>query len=99
MRKDNIGDFPKRLELRRGNFEVAKWQGQQYLRTNWAASSSIPLPEVLPSRFTFEADYSGSNGWSLEVNFADPDAVDNLVEASFAPGNGQLAGGRREFIG
>ena len=32
--KDNIGDFPKRLELRRGNFEVAKWQGQQYLRTN-----------------------------------------------------------------
>ena len=32
--RDPIGDFPKRLELRRGNFEVAKWQGQQYLRTN-----------------------------------------------------------------
>ena len=90
--KDNIGDFPKRFELRRGNFEVAKWQGQQYLRTNSGGVVVIPLPEVLPSRFTFEADYSGSNGWSLEVNFADPDAVDNLVEASFAPGNGQLAG-------
>ena len=97
--KDNIGDFPKRLELRRGNFEVAKWQGQQYLRTNSGGVVVIPLPEVLPSRFTFEADYSGSNGWSLEVNFADPDAVDNLVEASFAPGSGQLAGARREFIG
>jgi outer membrane protein OmpA-like peptidoglycan-associated protein len=90
--KDNIGDFPKRLELRRGNFEVAKWQGQQYLRTNSGGVVTIPLPEVLPPRFTFEADYHGSNGWSLEVNFADPDAVDNLVTASFAPGNGQLGG-------
>jgi len=91
--KDNIGDFPKRLELRRGNFEVAKWQGQQYLRTNSGGVVTIPLPEILPQRFTFEADYHGSNGWSLEVNFADPDAVDNLVTASFSPGSGQLAGG------
>jgi outer membrane protein OmpA-like peptidoglycan-associated protein len=91
--KDNIGDFPKRLELRRGNFEVAKWQGQQFLRTNSGGVVTIPLPEVLPQRFTFEADYHGSNGWSLEVNFADPDAVDNLVTASFSPGSGQLAGG------
>jgi len=90
--KDNIGDFPKRLELRRGNFEVAKWQGQQFLRTNSGGVVTIPLPEVLPQRFTFEADYHGSNGWSLEVNFADPDAVDNLVTASFSPGSGQLAG-------
>jgi len=91
--KDNIGDFPKRLELRRGNFEVAKWQGQQYLRTNSGGVVTIPLPEILPQRFTFEADYHGSNGWSLELNFADPDAVDNLVTASFSPGSGQLAGG------
>jgi OmpA-OmpF porin, OOP family len=91
--KDNIGDFPKRLELRHGNFEVAKWQGQQFLRTNSGGTVAIPLPEVLPSRFTFEADYTGSNGWSLEVNFADPDAVDGLTTASFSPGGGQLAGG------
>jgi outer membrane protein OmpA-like peptidoglycan-associated protein len=91
--KDNIGDFPKRLELRRGNFEVAKWQGQQFLRTNSGGVVTIPLPEVLPQRFTFEADYHGSNGWSLEVNFADPDAVDNLVTASFSQSSGQLAGG------
>jgi OmpA-OmpF porin, OOP family len=91
--RDPIGDFPKRLELRRGNFEVAKWQGQQYLRTNSGGVVSLPLPEVLPSRFTFEADYHGSNGWALEVNFADPDQVDNLVLASFGMGSGQLAGG------
>ncbi len=91
--KDNIGDFPKRLELRRGNFEVAKYQGQQYLRTNSGGTVAITLPEVLPSRFTFEADYTGSNGWTLEVNFADPDVVDNLTTAMFAPGNGGLGGG------
>ena len=91
--KDAIGDFPKRLELRHGNFEVAKWQGQQFLRTNSGGVVTIPLPEVLPQRFTFEADYSGSSGWNLEVNFADPDVVDNLAQASFSPGSGQLAGG------
>jgi OmpA-OmpF porin, OOP family len=91
--KDNIGDFPKRLELRRGNFEVAKWQGQTFLRTNSGGTVAIPLPEVLPSRFTFEADYNGSNGWTLEVNFADPDVVDNLTTAGFAPTNGGLGGG------
>lgn len=91
--KDAIGDFAKRLELRQGNFEVAKWQGQQYLRTNSGGHVSIPLPEVLPSRFTFEADYHGSNGWDLEVNFADPDKVDNLVLASFGMSRGALLGG------
>jgi outer membrane protein OmpA-like peptidoglycan-associated protein len=91
--RDPIGDFPKRLELRHGNFEVAKWQGQQYLRTNSGGNVALPLPEVLPSRFTFEADYKGSNGWSLEINFADPDKVDNLVLASFGMDNGSLGGG------
>src|SRR5207248_700648 len=32
--RDKVGDFAKRLELRSGNFEVADWQGQRFLRTN-----------------------------------------------------------------
>ena len=91
--RDPIGDFPKRLELKNGNFEVAKWQGQQYLRTNSGGAVILPLPEVLPSRFTFEADYHGSGGWNLEVYFADPDKVDDLVLASWGMNSGQLAGG------
>lgn len=91
--RDPVGDFPKRLELRSGNFEVANWQGQQFLRTTSGGVVTIPLPEVLPSRFTFEADYHGSNGWSLEVNFADPDAVDGLTHAGFGMTSGQLEGG------
>ena len=51
----------------------------------------IPLPELLPQRFTFEADYQGGDGWAMTVNFADPDSGD-FTTASFNPGNGGLEG-------
>lgn len=89
--RDNPGDFPRRLELKSGNFEVADWQGQRFLRTNTASKVGIPLPEVLPQRFTFEADYSGGDGWAMTVNFADPDSA-TLTTAQFNPTNGGLDG-------
>jgi OOP family OmpA-OmpF porin len=51
----------------------------------------VALPEVLPSRFTFEADYNGGSGWSMTVNFADPDASE-LTTAQFSPMDGGLSG-------
>jgi OmpA-OmpF porin, OOP family len=90
--RDKPGDFPKRLQLRRGNLEIAEWQGQHFLRTNSSSVVAIPLPEALPKRFTFEADYNGGGGWSMTVNFADPDVVDGLTTASFSPGDGGLSG-------
>lgn len=89
--RDQIGDFPKRLELRKGNFEVAEWQGQRFLRTVETGVVTIPLPEVLPSRFTFEADYNGGGGWSMSANFADPDSAE-FTTASFSPTDGGLDG-------
>ena len=70
---DAIGDFPKRLDLKSGNLEVADWNGARYLRTTSSAQFSVPLPQVLPQRFTFEMDFNGSAGWSGEIEFADPD--------------------------
>ena len=90
--RDNVGDFPRRLQLGQGNFEVATWQGQRFLRTNSTGKVIVPLPEVLPQRFTFEADYNGGGGWAMTVNFADPDAAGELTTASFSPSNGQLEG-------
>lgn len=89
--RDKPGDFPRRLQLRSGNFEVASWQAQQFLRTNEAGDIAIPLPEVLPQRFTFEADYSGGAGWDLKISFADPGSGD-LTSATFSPGSGGLLG-------
>jgi OOP family OmpA-OmpF porin len=89
--RDAPGDFPRRLQLKAGNFAVADWNGQRFLRTNTPSTIVIPLPAVLPARFTFEADYAGGAGWSMRVNFADPDASD-LTAASFNPTNGGLDG-------
>jgi outer membrane protein OmpA-like peptidoglycan-associated protein len=91
--RDNPGDFPRRLQLRSGNFEVADWQGQRFLRTNNFGAVMIPLPEMLPQRFTFEADYNGGGGWELSVYFADPDKTADLTRALFNPSRGGLQGG------
>ncbi len=54
-----VGDFPQRLEFKEGNMEVVEWKGQRWLRANNAAKFEIPLPEVLPQKFTLEFDYYG----------------------------------------
>lgn len=55
---DNVGDFPRRLELVRGNWEVVEWQGKRLLRNIGPRHSAlkVPLPEQLPERFTIEFD-------------------------------------------
>lgn len=88
--KDNVGDFPRRLKLKQGNFEVVEWQGQRAVRATEYGTLIIPLPETLPSRFTFEADYVGGNGWNMEVAFADTD--DDITKAHFSPVDGGLEG-------
>ena len=89
--RDQVGDFPKRLELRQGNIEVADWQGQRFLRATSAGTVAIPLPEKLPDRFTFEADFTVGSGWGLTVHFVDPDSVD-MTHATLSTTNGGLEG-------
>jgi OmpA-OmpF porin, OOP family len=57
--KDNVGDFPKRLEFVKGNMEVAEWKGSRWLRATTDGSFEIPLPENLPDRFTVEFEHVG----------------------------------------
>jgi outer membrane protein OmpA-like peptidoglycan-associated protein len=54
---DEVGNFPARLELKKGNAEVVEWQGRRFLSVPSASIIGIPLPEVLPERFTVEFDY------------------------------------------
>ena len=73
---DEVGDFPRRLELLEGNMEVAEWRGGRYLRSNSSTGEiAIPLPEVLPERFTVEMDvYNGArmNSWGeVTVRFVE----------------------------
>lgn len=56
---DDVGDFPRRFELAKGNFEVAERGGVRYLRASDAGELHIVLPETLPERFTLEFDFIG----------------------------------------
>lgn len=66
--KTPVGDFPQRVEFKRGNAEVAEWKGQRWLRFGGDGEIEIPLPQILPQRFTLEFDYYGPDGQnSMEI--------------------------------
>jgi OmpA-OmpF porin, OOP family len=57
LSRDQVGNFPRRFQFERGNMEVAEWQGGRWLRgTSWPSVFMVPLPEVLPERFTVEME-------------------------------------------
>jgi len=72
FKSDEIGDFPRRLELKSGNMEVADIGGTRYLRVTSAnAKVDIPLPEVLPDMFTMEFDLLPVGGYNQYMYFTD----------------------------
>jgi len=66
---DRVGNFPQRLKFKAGNMEVVEWQGARWLSDDGQGVLSIPLPEVLPQRFTMEFELAGS-GNAMSINFA-----------------------------
>ena len=62
--KDQVGDFPRRLEFVRGNWEVAEWEGRRLLRNTGPRGSAfkVMLPDSLPERFTIEFDAFFTHG-------------------------------------
>ena len=51
---DRVGNFPQKLEFIAGNAEVVTWNGGRWLRATAPTAFAVPLPEVLPDRFTIE---------------------------------------------
>ncbi len=60
--KDEVGDFPRRLEFKEGTMEIVEWQGARWLRLSTTSKFFVPLPEVLPERYTMEFDFSVPGG-------------------------------------
>lgn len=91
--RDNVGDFPRRLEFGDGNMEIAEWQGTRLLRATTTAKFTIPLPEQLSERFTieFDATLPHSNIW-LVLTFADGAADDVRFRGFNGTGQGGVAG-------
>ena len=97
---DAVGDFPKRLNFKSGNLEIVEWEGARFLSTNTFTSSfSVPLPEVLPERFTLEFDYSASGGNHMHVYFVDPERRENRAYVEMGEWNGGINGGGVSAVG
>ncbi|HEX6105174.1 MAG TPA: OmpA family protein, partial [Gemmatimonadales bacterium] len=79
--RDEVGNFPARLELKRGNAEVVEWQGRRFLSVPADAIIEIPLPETLPERFTIELDYfpghAKNYGYAPMILFAEERNLDS----------------------
>jgi OmpA-OmpF porin, OOP family len=53
---DQVGNFPQRLEFEDGSMEVVEIDGKRALKASSASSFTVPLPEVLPEKYTIEID-------------------------------------------
>ncbi len=71
FKRDELGDFPRKFELRGGNMEVADVGGTRYLRSVSFGGFEIPLAETLPEQFTMEFDLKPVSGWAQYVYFTD----------------------------
>lgn len=60
--RDEVGDFPRRLDLVSGGWDIVQWEGGRYLRAIAAGLVTIALPSTLPERFTIEFPMSLRHG-------------------------------------
>ena len=92
---DTVGDFPRRLNLVRGNWEIVEWQGRRLLRNTGprGAAVEIELSEPLPERFTIELEvYLPHGNQLLDLSTYKPQRP--LHQAKSMDGNHFRIGGR-----
>ena len=62
LTKDNVGDFPRRMEFVEGSIEIVTWSGRPWMRVNETARWILPLSAPLPTRYTLEFTFVGTAG-------------------------------------
>ncbi len=96
--RDEVGEFPKRLELVSGNYEVAQASDGRYMRGTAVGYVKIPLGRMLPDRFTFEADIQVAPGGYVKLYLADPDKTNGIGYVQFNPSESGVTGPGTESI-
>jgi OmpA-OmpF porin, OOP family len=67
--EDQVGNFPKRLTFKNGAMEVVELDGgQRALKASSYSILLIPLPEVLPQKFTVELDVINRDSKGVAAN-------------------------------
>jgi OOP family OmpA-OmpF porin len=63
--EDQVGNFPQRLEFKSGQMEIVEFEGgKRGLKASNESVFLVPLPEVLPDKFTIELDVISRNSRS-----------------------------------
>ena len=62
FKNDEVGNFPRRYEFKNGNVELVTFRERTWLRFVTTGQMYIPLPAVLPMRYTLEMDFWGTGG-------------------------------------
>jgi OOP family OmpA-OmpF porin len=100
---DQVGNFPQRLEFKNGQMEVVEFEGgQRALKASSDGVFSIPLPEVLPEKFTLEFDVINRKSQGVAANtitvFGGSEARSNekTIEVGWGQNGLQTMGGGLE---
>jgi OmpA-OmpF porin, OOP family len=62
FKNDEIGNFPRRYEFVDGNIELVTNRDRPWVRFTSTGRMFVPLPVVLPARYTIEVDFWGTAG-------------------------------------
>ena len=67
--EDQVGNFPERLDFKTGQMEVVEFEGgKRALKASSESQFVIPLPEVLPEKYTIEVDVINRNSQGTAAN-------------------------------
>jgi OmpA-OmpF porin, OOP family len=67
--EDQVGNFPERLDFKTGQMEVVEFEGgKRGLKASTESQFVIPLPEVLPEKYTIEVDVINRNSQGTAAN-------------------------------
>jgi outer membrane protein OmpA-like peptidoglycan-associated protein len=96
---DQVGNFPQRLEFKTGTMEIVEFEGgKRALKASSPSEFFIPLPTVLPDKYTIELDVInrgtkrvGAN--TVEVSGGESFSDHNTIRVGWGHGGLETTGG------
>ncbi|HUP90004.1 MAG TPA: OmpA family protein [Longimicrobiales bacterium] len=97
LTRDRVGNFPKRMELDGGTYEIVEWEGKRWLSATSEGNFHVILPEALPERWTMEFDITVP-WWGMYVypgKVAEGLPNDHLTQMIYLGVSGQVSNGAK----
>lgn len=99
FRNDAVGNFPRRYEFVNGNVELVTYRERTWLRFATTGQAYVPLPAVLPERYTIEMDFWGTGGECWIYPSGNLNGAYRLELAANGSGGITTPGGTAEMYG